>query len=119
LQIAPSPATGVVNLYVENFTGNKFNGGQVINTSNKPYQLRIHYLGTSNLTLNGNAEMRSFLVAPYAAVDVQGSFEYYGGIKATALTFTGSGDIHYDESGNITTLSDVQYRLRNMENHYR
>lgn len=119
LAINPSPSTGTVTIYVRNWDGNKFNGNQVLNANNKPYQLRIHYLGTNALTLNGNAQMRAFLVSPYAAVSVQGNFDYYGGIKATSLTFTGNGDIHYDESGDITTLGDTQYSLRNIIQRYR
>jgi hypothetical protein len=119
-----NPGTGTINLYVKKFTGDKFNGNQVINmnssgTMNKPYQLRIHYLGTSALTLNGTADMNAFLVAPYASVTVQGSFVYSGGIKALDLTMTGSGDVHYDESGDINTLSDVQFTPRNISEYYR
>lgn len=119
VNFAPSPSTATINLYVRKFIGDKFNGGQVFNTNNKPYQLRLHYLGTDALVLNGNAAMAAFMVAPNAGVSVQGSFEYYGGIKATSLDFTGSGDIHYDESGDITTLSNLQYSLRNLVEKYR
>jgi len=119
LNFAPSPATGTITLYVRTITGDKFNGGQVFNTNNKPYQLRIHYLGTNALTLNGTAAMNAFLVAPYAPVNVQGNFDFAGGIKALELTFTGNGSLHYDESGDITTLQDISYKLRNVSQYYR
>jgi len=119
VNFAPSPGTGTINLYVRTFAGNKFNGNQVFNLNNKPYQLRIHYLGTNALTMDGTAAMNAFLIAPYAAVTVSGNFTYSGGIKATSLTMTGSGDVHYDESGDITTISDTTYRLTNMEERYR
>ena len=119
LNFDPQPGTGTINLYVRKFDGDKFNGNQVFNLNNKPYQLRIHYLGTDALTMNGTAEMHAFLIAPYAAVNVQGNFTYSGGIKALSLYSTGSGELHYDESGDITTISDTSYRLKQMEEAYR
>lgn len=115
----PQPGTGTINLYVRKFVGDKFNGNQVFNMNNKPYQLRIHYLGTDALTLNGTAQMNAFLIAPYAVVNVQGNFTYSGGIKAKELYSTGSGDLHYDESGDITTISDTSYRLKQVKEVYR
>lgn len=115
-----SPPVGeTINIYVRTFTGDKFNGNQIVNTNNKPYQLRIHYLGTNALDLNGTAAMSAFIVAPYANVTVSGNFDYKGGIKAKGLNLTGSGNVHYDESGDIATLSDVQFRVRNIEGRYR
>lgn len=119
VKFAPNPANGTINLYVKKFTGDSFNGNQVFNSSTKPYQLRIHYLGTDDLTLNGTAAMSAFMVAPYASVTVSGNFSYFGGIKAKELHLTGSGDVHYDESGEIATLSDVQYKARNVVARYR
>jgi hypothetical protein len=128
LRFLPSPSNGTINLYVRKFVGDKFNGNQVIshvdangdgNPDYRPYQVRIHYLGTDALVLNGSARMGAFLVAPYADVSVQGTFDYYGGMLAKSLTATGTGGMHYDESGNITTLSDIQYRIRNVGQYYR
>lgn len=119
INFAPSPAAGTINIYVEKFTGDNFNGNQVYNINNKPYQLRIHYLGTAALTMNGTADMNAFLVAPYAGVTVSGNFTYQGGIKATSLYMTGSGNIHYDESGDVQTISDTTYRIRNQEENYK
>lgn len=119
INFAPSPATGTITLYVRNIVGDKFNGNQVFNVNNKPYQLRLHYLGSTALTLNGTAAMNAFIVAPYAGINVQGNFTYSGGIKATNLTFTGNGALHYDESGDITTLQDVTYKIRNETQRYR
>lgn len=114
LRFAPNPATGTINLYVRSISGNTLNGNQAYNLNNKPYQLRIHYLGTNNLTLNGTADMNAFLIAPYANVTIQGNFVYQGGIKALGVTLTGSGKLHYDESGDITTISDITFKTRNI-----
>lgn len=119
VNFSPDPSTGTINLYVRRFVGDKFNGNQVFNVNNKPYQLRIHYLGNAPLVLNGTAAMSAFVIAPYAPVTVTGSFDFKGGIKATALTMTGSGDVHFDESGDITTISDTSYQLRQVEQRYR
>jgi hypothetical protein len=56
LAFEPNPSTGTITLYVNNWEGNNFNGNQVLNANNKPYQLRLHYLGNNSLTLNGTAE---------------------------------------------------------------
>ncbi len=119
LNFAPSPATGTITLYVRTITGNTLNGNQVFNVNNKPYQLRLNYLGTERLRLNGTAAMNAFIVAPSAPIDVLGNFVFRGGIKATALTFTGNGSLHYDESGDITTLKGVSYQIRNVTQFYR
>jgi hypothetical protein len=119
LAFEPNPNTGTITLYVNNWGGNNFNGNQVLNTNNKPFQLRIHYLGNNSLTLNGTAEIRAFIVSPNAGVTVSGNFDYHGGIRAANLTLTGNGDIHYDESGDVTTLGDSQYSLRNIIQKYR
>ena len=118
LNIAPSPASGTVYLYVMNMNGGSFNGNQVFNVNNKPSQLRIYYLGNTAITMNGNAAMNASLVAPYAPVSVSGNFTYSGGILATSLTITGSGALHYDESLGGQTLSGVTYRLRDKIQYY-
>lgn len=119
INFAPSPATGTITLYVRKITGDSFNGNQVFNRNNKPYQLRFNYLGTERLRLNGTAAMSTFIIAPLAPVEVLGNFVFRGGIKATALTLTGNGSIHYDESGDITTLKGVSYQIRNVTQFYR
>lgn len=115
----PSPATATINLYVRKFVGDRFNGNQIFNTNNKPYQLRIHYLGTDALTMNGNAAMNAFIVAPYADVTVSGNFTFQGGIKAKRLFATGNGKLRYDESGDITTISDMNIQQFGVQQFYR
>jgi hypothetical protein len=119
LNFSPDDGTGTITLYVRTITGNRFNGNQVYNINNKPYQLRLNYLGSNALLLNGTVNMSSFITAPAAAVSVQGNFTFSGGIKATALTFTGNGALHFDESGDITTLKGMSYQVRNITQMYR
>ena len=119
LNIAPSPASGTVTLYVRTITGDSVNGNQIFNSNNKPYQFRINYLGTNALTINGNSQVKAFVTAPYAAVSFSGSNEFYGGIKALSLSTSGSAGLHYDESGDIPVLSDSEYTIRSLEERYR
>jgi hypothetical protein len=118
LNIAPSPASGTVYLYVESMAGGTFNGNQVYNANNRPSQFRIYYLGTQNITMNGTAVINSAMVAPYAGVTVQGNFTYSGGILAESLTFTGSGALHYDESLGGSEINDLNFRLRDKIQYY-
>ncbi len=120
LNINPSPAGGIVELYVKNIVGDAFNGNQMINATGRPFNFRMHYLGTNALTLNGTAAMNVALVAPNATVTVSGSFNYQGALLAKQLYLTGSGSIHYDESlGGNGVLSDVQYRIKDLVQVYR
>lgn len=119
LNIQPDVADGTVEIYVRNFDGDRFNGNQVFNLNNKPNQFKIHYLGNDDLTLNGTAAMNAFIVAPYAGISVSGNFDFYGGMQAKNLTFTGSGSLHYDESGQEVTISDVTFSLKNLFQKYR
>ncbi len=120
IDVQPDSATGAVVVYVETIVGDKINGNQAFNTSGRPVQFHLFYLGTNPLTLNGNAAMNVALVAPAAAVTVSGSFEYSGALLAHELYLTGSGGVHYDESlGGLGPAIDTQYRLRELVQHYR
>jgi hypothetical protein len=63
--------------------------------------------------------MSAFIIAPSAPLEVLGNFVFKGGIKATSLSFNGNGSLHYDESGDITTLKGVSYQIRNVTQFYR
>lgn len=119
LRIAPNPPTGTVRVYVQNITGDALNGNQLVNTNNRPSQLRMYYLGNNALTLNGTADMNAAIVSPNAGVNVSGNFLFQGGILATNLTMTGSGTVHYDESLGGTWLNDMTFRLRGEVQYYR
>jgi hypothetical protein len=59
------------------------------------------------------------MVRRNAGITVSGNFQFFGGIRAANLTISGNGDLHYDESGDVTTLGDSQYSLRNIIQKYR
>lgn len=119
LELQPDSPSGIIEIYTMDIVGDRFNGNQIFNMNNNPYQLKIHYLGTDDLTLNGTVDMGVFIVAPNAGVTVSGNFDFYGGIQAKNLTFSGSGSVHYDESGQAEVISDIQFTLRNMFQNYR
>jgi type II secretory pathway pseudopilin PulG len=115
-----------ITLYVEQIVGNSYNGNQLgglkiksSGTMVAPNMLKVNYWGTAPLTLNGTATMNSFLVAPNAAVSISGNFTYNGGIMADRLTATGSGALHYDETGGNAVNVDMQLRLRSINEYYR
>ena len=118
IRIAPSPATGTVELYVETIVTDNLNGNQAINPSYRPSQFRIYYLGSNNLMLNGNAEMKFAMVAPYAQVTLSGNSTFSGGIVAKSLILNGSATVRYDETLGGATLNDLTFRLRNIEQAY-
>lgn len=119
ININPSVAGGTVEIYVEKIVGDMFNGNQTLNTAGRPVQFRLYYLGTDDLTLNGNADMNVALVAPNAKVTVSGNFDFNGGLLAKELLLTGSGGVHYDESlQGGGKVSDSQYRNRQVAQHY-
>ena len=115
LEADPDTAGKYVDIYVGEIVGDKINGNQVINASARPFSLRMYYLGTNALTLNGNAAMYMGLVAPRADIYVTGSFEYYGALMGKTLRLNGSGSIHYDESlAGASKVNDYKYTLMNV-----
>lgn len=115
-----------ITLYVEQIVGNSYNGNQIgglkstsPTTMIPPNMLKVNYWGTAALTLNGNAMMNSFLVAPNAAVTVSGNFTYNGGIMAKSLVASGAGALHYDETGGNAVNIDMQLRMRSVNEYFR
>jgi len=119
LKIAPSVADGTVQMYTLTVTGGNINGNQAVNNSARPSQFRLIYLGSIDLTLNGNARISMGLTAPYAGITVQGNNEFRGGIVAKNLRFTGSATVMYDEGLGGSTLTDVTFKMRQVEEYYR
>lgn len=115
-----------ITLYVESIVGNSYNGNQIGGlkstspiTMIPPNMLKVNYWGTAPLTLNGNAMMNSFLVAPTAGVTVSGNFTYNGGIMAKSLVASGAGALHYDETGGNAVNIDMQLRMRTLNEYFR
>lgn len=115
-----------ITLYVEKIVGNSYNGNQIGGLKSTqptamipPNMLKVNYWGTAALTLNGNAMMNSFLVAPNAGVTVSGNFTYNGGIMAKSLVASGAGALHYDETGGNAVNIDMQLRMRTMNEYFR
>ena len=118
LRIVPDDASKAVEVWVESID-TTVNGSQMVNAGARPSQLKLVYLGTAAIKLNGNADFRMQFVAPNSAVTVQGTADYYGGIAAKFLTLNGNASVHYDQSLGTATASDIAYKLVQVTTHYR
>ncbi|MDD2942499.1 MAG: hypothetical protein PHC51_05960 [bacterium] len=110
-----------VRLYVGRLNSNNhINGNKLFNTANAPHQVEIYYLGTETLVLNGTAEMNAHIIAPNAEVQVNGNFNFYGGIKAKILNILGVAHLGYDEAlGMSLGISDINFTLKKASQRYR
>lgn len=115
-----------ITLYVDRIVGDSYNGNQIGGLKSDasgsmvaPNMLKLNYWGSYPLTLNGNATMNSFVVAPHAAVTVSGNFTFHGGIMADRLVANGSGALHYDETGGNAVNVDMQLRIRSIQEYFR
>jgi hypothetical protein len=115
-----------ITLYVDRIVGDTYNGNQIGGLKSSacgsmvaPNMLKLNYWGSYPLTLNGNATINSFLVAPNAAVTISGNFTFHGGIMADRLVANGSGALHYDETGGNAVNVDMQLRIRSIQEYFR
>jgi len=115
------PVGETVTIYVEKLGNDHINGSEYYNPSNAPHQVIVNYTGTDQIELNGNAELNATIVAPYAPVRVNGNFNFYGSIKATALDIKGTARVNYDETGQavVPVLDDITFSLRKASQRYR
>ena len=119
INIVPTTANGYVELYVLNIDGNNMNGNQAVNSTGTATQFFMYYLGSADLTLNGNADMNVALTAPNAGVTISGNFDFSGALLAKRATVTGSGGFHYDEDlFGKGRVNDVQYRIKHITHSY-
>jgi hypothetical protein len=119
LAIQPDDSNGVVTIYTNQITGDKINGNQAFNLPNRPTNFTLVYLGSAEIKLNGNADMKGLFIAPNATIDVQGNFDFYGGIIAKEITVTGNADLHFDEDLSVEQLSDMTFLLASVSQYYR
>lgn len=117
------PVNSKVTVYAEQFDANgnnHINGNKMFNMSNAPHQLELYYLGTADLTLNGNVSMNSVIYAPNAQVNVLGNFIYNGSIQAKRLDISGNARLYYDEQlGGTPVVTDMNFALRKTSQRYR
>lgn len=117
------PSGKDITVYTESIKANgsnHINGKKFINASSAPHQVKLYYLGTDKLTMNGNVDMGAIVYAPNADVDVLGNFNFYGAIQAKNLYVGGNARINYDESlGGVPVLSDMNFALKQTSQRYR
>jgi hypothetical protein len=120
LKFADLDSADTISLYVENIDGNSFNGNQWYNRNNAPHQIELYITGATTTTLNGTAVMYASIVAPASMINLNGNFNFYGGIKAVAISASGNARLNADETLSASgAVSDIQYSLRKASQRYR
>jgi cytoskeletal protein CcmA (bactofilin family) len=93
--------SGVTTIYL---TGDlDTSGGDVINASQDPNNLRILMTG-GTAVINASVDWYGLLYAPDTDVTINGTGEVFGAIIARDVDFGGTGDVHFDLN---LTASDV------------
>ena len=115
------PAGKQVVVYVEKIANDHINGNQFYNSSYAPHMLKINYIGTTALTLNGTADINCQLVAPNIGVTLNGNFNFYGGIIAQSISMIGTATMHYDEAigPSSPVVTGLNFSLRKASQRYR
>lgn len=115
------PAGEDIELYIEKMDNDHFNGNRIVSMNNAPHQLRLNYIGTDLLELNGTAQMNAVLESSYAPITVSGNFNFYGAIRAPQLLVQGNARINYDEALGVVTpvLTDMNFSLKKSSQRYR
>lgn len=91
-----------LKIYLSNSTD--ASGQGLVNQDGDPSALQIFGTSTvTNINLSGQADFYGTVYAPTANVNVTGQGDIYGSLVADNLTFSGQGDMHYDE--NLADLS--------------
>ncbi len=126
-QAAFNPAAGgVVEVYFWNVTSNAsypftIYDTNITNSVNRPYQVRLFYMGTQAITLAGTTRpLQAFIVAPFAQVTVNSNVVISGGVIANTLIVNSGAQIHYDSSvAGEGIIEDMQFRLRSFNQVHR
>ena len=129
LSIAPNPATGVITVHIKQFLATETTGCQVqlngntsLNVKNNktPSQLRMVYWGICDVKFSGNSNESLVFYAPRANVIISGNSDFYGACFGKSLYFKDfGGSVVYDESMGTGTLSEITFKMRNVEETYR
>lgn len=102
-------AAAQVILYVESFTNVSINGKNFDNKNNAPHQVKLNITGNQTLNINGDSSILTDLTAPDSQVNLNGNFNFYGGIKAKQINISDNVVLSADEQlvglGAITGMS--------------
>lgn len=120
--IQPSPVTAGVQLYlneVRDRGNSRLNGSNLTNSTGKPTQFRINYLGATTIALALNQNMLFSMYAPAAQVNVSGSREFFGLLSARVLSAAGTVLLHQDEVLAGGSVKDVKFTQKGVGQFYR
>jgi hypothetical protein len=74
-------------------------GGGIVNRTLNPHSLVIFGTATcTSVTYSGNSDLYGAIYAPEAAAAISGNSSIYGSLIGAAVTLSGGGAVHYDES---------------------
>ncbi len=73
-------------------------GGSLTNPGFNPSTFQIQYAGTGGIRLGGNTATTAMVYAPNAAVELNGTGDFYGSLIGATVVNTGNADIHYDRN---------------------
>ncbi|MDC0357213.1 hypothetical protein OAO01_00225 [Oligoflexia bacterium] len=114
------PPGSTVIVFAETINNDHMNGNQFYNALNAPHQVQFNYIGLNNLQFNGTAAFNALTTAPNASIDVNGNFNYYGGIWAKDLMVGGHAELFGDESvAGPPVLSDINFALKKTSQRFR
>lgn len=121
LEFPTIPPDEKIQIYVETIVGGHLNGNRKTNVGvNAPHQVEIIYIGTAPLTLNGTADLGAIIIAPYAKVNMLGTFTMDGGVLAQELSISGNAKMNFTENfGATPAVSDMSFTLRKASQRYR
>ncbi|MCB0339191.1 MAG: hypothetical protein KDD53_06290 [Bdellovibrionales bacterium] len=109
-----------VTIYMEKTGNDHMNGNEYYNPNNAPHQVEVIYIGTDTFKMNGNADFNAVVISPNADIDVQGNFNFYGGIFAKSIDVSGNALFNYDEGiGGTPVLSDMNFAVKKASQRYR
>ena len=89
-------ALGPVQIYVDGAVSISGNG--ISTASNLPPNMVIYSMGTSSISLSGNANFFGGIYAPRSNVSVTGNGHVYGALVSKDYQQSGNGQVHFDEA---------------------
>lgn len=112
--IQPASSDVSIKMYVAALDHDRLLNWQVVNPGLKPYQLEFNYWGSTTLAVTSGSAMHMLLYAPTASIDLSGNRDFFGAIRAKALTMSGSSQLHYDESRPVNKPDRFKFLVSNV-----
>ncbi|MFQ5914556.1 MAG: TadG family pilus assembly protein, partial [Nitrospinota bacterium] len=105
-----NPTSGPVIIFVTTNLKVK-GGGSIVNQSQLPPNLRIHYTGTGEAVLKGwSNPFHGYITATTGKLDINAGADFYGAFATANIDFLQltTGGFHYDEALETTNIPEVK-----------